>query len=208
MRALEIVYPAQFDGPVRISNLVHFREYVQVLSQLAEHGSVCREMYMAYAKAWTRLFSLHWECLSPRSVSCIMAQLLTGCRVSSLPGLVISQAGSLFTLSLPRTKGGLATMFEYENPPPSLIALLALRSSWMDPISYWQYRRELAAANPNIFSNRPSGYLGCTHLFRYFFVQVLHHVLGMSLPELTKLMGWRSEDSVESYVDSSIFFSS
>jgi len=208
VRALEPGYPAQYERPVTIVDFVPFREYVQLLSQLGNGGSVCREMYMAYASAWTRLFSLHWAYLTPRGISCIAAQLLTGCRVSSLPGLVISQSGTLFTLSLPRTKGGLPTMFEYENPPPSLVALLLLRSSWMDPISYAQYRRELRSANPNMFSHRSHGHLGCTHMFRHLFVQVLHHVLGLPLPELTKLMGWRSGDSVESYVDSSIFLSS
>ncbi|MBA7576327.1 hypothetical protein ES708_18166 [subsurface metagenome] len=187
---------------------VQYGEYVKLLSQLVPGKAIDQQWYLYYSSAWERLWDLKRGFFSESSLVFMLLQLLTGCRYTSLQGLSVGQAYPPLTLKVPAVKGSLPSVFIYSYPPSSLTNLLSSRRTRSYRSSYWGYRRELLHANPGFFSSFPPHHLGATHVFRYFFVQVLHYVCRVPLAELQPLLGWRREDSIESYIDSKIFLSS
>lgn len=177
-----------------------------MLSSVANSRSISRSWYAFYRSVWQQLWDLKPDYSPLRLQSYMLMQLLTGCRFQSLARLAIRQEGSYLSLSVPATKGGLATSFTYSTPPPCLVALLLSPPRISVPFGYWAYRRDLLTAGPNFFGKSRPGCLGATHLMRYYFIQVLHLVHRVPLFELTFMMGWKRVDSVESYLDSSIWY--
>ncbi|MBA7540064.1 hypothetical protein ES705_32353 [subsurface metagenome] len=198
--------------PVPVAGLpdrpVQYGQYVELLSQLLPGKGPDQQWYLYYASPWERLWDLKRGFFSESSLVFMIMQLLTGCRYKALQELSVGQAYPPLTLSVPSVKGSLPSVFSYSYPPPSLTNLLSSRRTRTNRLSYWQYRRELLHANPGFFSSFPRGHLGATHTFRYFFIQVLHYVCQVPLAELQLLLGWRREDSIESYIDPKIFLSS
>lgn len=187
---------------------LRYREYLALLAQLGGFTSWDQTRLAFYESAWFRMWDLHRDQSTDRLHRLMLYQLLTGCRAKSVSSLEISLVDRGICFRVPAVKGGKPSVFRYRALPPSLTHLLLPVPALGNTLSYWTYRRELREAAPNFYMARRVGCLGCTHLFRYFFVQVLHRVLCMPLPELTRLLGWRRGDSVESYLDSKIWISS
>jgi len=190
------------DRPVR------YGQYVELLSQLLPGKGIDQQWYLCYSSPWDGLWDLKRGFFSESSLVFMIMQLLTGCRYKALQELSVDQAYPPLTLRVPAVKGSLPSVFSYGYPPPSLTNLLSSRRTITNRPSYWQYRRELLQANPGFFSSFPPEHLGATHVFRYFFIQVLHYVCRVPLAQLQLLLGWRKEDSIEYYIDSKIFLSS
>jgi hypothetical protein len=187
---------------------LYYKEYVELLQQLEPGYEMDIEWYLYYSSIWERLWGFKSGFFSESSLIYMLEQLLTGCRYAALQGLSIDDVCPPLTLRVPAVKNSLPSVFSYDQPPPPLTNLLSSRRSCTNRPSYYGYRRELLQANPNFFFSFPPGHLGSTHIFRYFFVQVLHYVCGVPLAELHLLLGWRSEDSIESYIDPKTFLSS
>ncbi|MBA7540066.1 hypothetical protein ES705_32355 [subsurface metagenome] len=204
---IQALHPAIAPGIANAADLlrtISFHQYVLLLKQRGNTTPVDMAVYEKYSQVWARLWDFKRDWLTLPVVWSLFVQLLTGCRVSALPGAVVAIDSESASLSIPATKGGFANLHEYGSLPSPLTNLLLRQGPTMTVATYWQYRSELRNGNPNFFQSGRPGCQNCTHMPRYLFIQILYYVLGVSLGHITKLMGWRSEGSIEPYLNTNI----
>ncbi len=200
-------HPVAFPCMPNTTDLLRTLSYDQYVVLLERRGHTTGRnsvSFRKYEQVWTRLWDFKRDWVTLPVVWNLLVQLLTGCRVSALPGAVVAIDSESASLSIPAVKGGFANLHEYGSLPSTLTNLLLRQGPTMTVATYWQYRAELRNGNPNFFQSDRPGCQSCTHMPRYFFVQVLSCVLGVSLGHITNMLGWRSEGSIEAYLNTNI----
>lgn len=181
--------------------------YIDALALLSGSSSLDKYYCYEYEKIWKKFFTLKPDFVSMDSLSKMMAQLLTGCRFAGLARTVVIKDRIGTRVNKGALKGGAGTSNNYPSLLPTFRHLLSRGVGDRSLHAYWRYRRELRNASPSFFKIDRGSLLGLTHLFRQFFIQVMHLVLKVSLLQLTHMLGWRSEESIRAYIRPEIWLS-
>ena len=182
--------------------------YVDTLALLSGSSYLDKYYCCYYEKIWKEFFTLKPDFVSMDSLSKMVAQLLTGCRFAGLARTVVRRDSMGTRVSKGALKGGAGTSNNYPALPPTFRHLLDGGIGDRSMHAYWRFRRELRNASPSFFKTDRGSLLGLTHLFRQFFIQVMHLVLKVSLLQLTHMLGWRSEESIRAYINPELWLSS
>lgn len=183
-----------------------FNGYLDVWSRLLKRPTEWAESYQPYGWLWKRLFMMKPEFITRSSLRLLAIQLLTGCRASAAVRAKSYWIDGELRISILHLKGGATTRFHHTALPTPFAALFLETAFVEQHPSYPQYRRELRASNPSFFMKAIEHHLSCTHLVRYFVVQLLHYCFKLPLTDLQHLLGWTHKESIKSYLDRNLWY--
>lgn len=182
-----------------------YSEYLEVL----ENGIVykrrkgsCLEMY---GQVFCSLTALKQDYFNAGDCFIFLSQLLFGCRCSEVKTITTSINGHDLDVFIFSLKGTDDRVLSYDMRLPIIQTYMRLRSLVYKPPSYKSYYRSLLKASPNLYVNLNLNHLTTTHLVRHFYIQVLYYVFGLSRQEVTNMLCWKKDETIDSYIDQNIF---
>lgn len=182
-----------------------YKKYLGFISQEADVKIKKSRSFLHYERVFNRLIDFKQDYFYIGEMYYLLSQLIFGLRFVEVASLRITNDKKSYIIKVNSSKGTDDRLFIYPVSSPLVSTLVNLASAGIKQFSYKEYSRALLKANPNFYKMFNPGHLAVSHVARHLYVQSLFYVLKFKKKQVNKLLGWKNEDTIDSYTDEDIF---
>lgn len=182
--------------------------FIDYLSTIAPYNikvNLSPRGYASLLPFFEKIISGRWSDLSNGDKYNFFYQFLSGCRFSEISLLRLTYSNDFTCLSWNTLKGGLSRELRLPRHTSFGAMLFSLREHSEIQTGFKYYYRHLIKYAPFLCYYAEQKHLTATHILRHFYIQCLYSCWGIPKKDITHIMGWAQDSTIESYIDSRLF---
>lgn len=182
-----------------------FRGYIQTLKLSMPTRSVDKVKFVFFNSIYEKMTTLRKDYFYKQEWLYLLSQMLFGIRAREYTTLHLGLRQEVLWAVVTSAKHTEDRKIIFRKLSPLLEDYWKLHEECPIRLSYKAYYRSLRRSNGSFFHSYNLPHLTATHLVRHFYVQCLYYVMTQTKTVIKKHMGWKNNETIESYLDLGIW---